>query len=161
MKLDEALTLAEESFKRRIEIRKKKGRDYANDEDILANFKATADVCKVLAKHNMPVDVTTAHGVALYYSILKLLRRLNLYAKGVKPENESLIDTFDDAANKIFLEGHKGAHTNEYKQYVLDYLQGATNGLKGEAYEQALRGALDDLGQQLLLNPGMPYKGGL
>jgi hypothetical protein len=67
----------------------------------------------------------------------------------------------DDAANKIFLEGHSGGHTIKYKQYVLDYLKGSTEGLSGDAYKKALQGSLDDLGKQLKKNPRMPYKGGL
>jgi RHS repeat-associated protein len=69
--------------------------------------------------------------------------------------------TLDDAANKIFLEGHKGAHTNVYKQYVLDTLKSVTQGLSGDAYKNALLNALDDLRQQLLNNPRMPYLRGL
>lgn len=103
MKIDEALQLEKESFERRYEIRKKKAKDYAN-EDCLANFKATAGVCKTMADNGMPIDITTSYGVAMFYQVLKLLRRANLYAKGIKPENESLIDTFDDASNYLDLE---------------------------------------------------------
>ena len=103
MKLDEALQLERESFERRIKIREKKAKDYSN-EDCLANFKTTADVCKAMADNGMPVDITSSTGVAMFYGILKLLRRANLYAKGVAPQNESLIDTFDDASNYLDLE---------------------------------------------------------
>jgi len=65
--------------------------------------------------------------------------------------------SLNDAANKIFLQGHKGAHTKVFKQYVLDYLQGATRGLSGNSYKNAI----DYLGQQLLKNPRMSFKGGL
>lgn len=69
--------------------------------------------------------------------------------------------TLDDEANIVFLEGHSGAHTNAYKQYVLDTLLAATEGLSGSAYKEALLYALEDLRQQLLENPRLPYKGGL
>lgn len=103
MKLEDAIELERKDFEKRITIREKKGHDYAND-DILANFKATADVCKALEKNDMSIDITTAHGVALYYGLLKMLRRLNLYTKKVDPLNESLQDTFLDASNYIDLE---------------------------------------------------------
>lgn len=66
-----------------------------------------------------------------------------------------------DDANKIFLEGHGGAHTKAYKQYVLDYITQATEGLSGQTAKDALTRALNDLKDQLIKNPKMPYKGGL
>ena len=103
MKLKEALEMEVKDFEKRMAIREAKGHDYAN-EDILANFKATAGVCKALADHGMPIDITTAYGVAAFYGVLKLLRRLNLYQKNVDPKNESLLDTFLDASNYVDLE---------------------------------------------------------
>lgn len=69
--------------------------------------------------------------------------------------------SLQDDVNKIFLENHRGGHTKKYKQYVLDYLTEATDGLNGSQYKDALTQALDDLGKQLLENPRMPYRGGL
>lgn len=66
-----------------------------------------------------------------------------------------------DDANLIFLEGHSGAHTKVYKQYILNYIINATKGLKGDAAKEALTKALTDLKDQLIKNPKMPYKGGL
>lgn len=67
----------------------------------------------------------------------------------------------NDPANIIPLEGHSGAHTNKYKQYVLDYIKDAVGDLGGEEATKALKDALGDLAQQLIENPRMPYKGGL
>ena len=69
--------------------------------------------------------------------------------------------SLQDEANIIFLDGHSGAHTKSYKQYVLEYLTAATEGLTGKEYKEALVKALDDLKAQLKENPKMPYKGGL
>lgn len=69
--------------------------------------------------------------------------------------------SMEDAANKVFLKGHSGAHTKIYKQYVLDYITDATQGLAGPTAKAALNKALSDLKQQLLDNPRMPYKGGI
>jgi hypothetical protein len=69
--------------------------------------------------------------------------------------------SLDDDENLIFLENHSGAHTNAYKQYVLRYLTNAIKGLKGDAAKEALTEALNELKEQLIENPRMPYKGGL
>jgi hypothetical protein len=67
----------------------------------------------------------------------------------------------DDVTNQVFLKGHSGAHTNVYKEYVLNYLKTSTRGLKGTAYKDALNKALNQLKTQLIKNPKMPYKGGM
>lgn len=69
--------------------------------------------------------------------------------------------TLEDPANKIFLEGHAGGHTKKYKKYVLRYLQDSTRGHKGTAYKEALINALNELKEELIKNPKLPYKGGL
>ncbi|NLW27979.1 MAG: hypothetical protein GXY93_11355 [Hungateiclostridium saccincola] len=69
--------------------------------------------------------------------------------------------SLQDDVNIVYLEKHKGAHTKVYKQYVLDYLTGATEGLTGEEAKTALTRTLNELKNQLLQNPRMPYKGGL
>lgn len=69
--------------------------------------------------------------------------------------------SMENAANKIYLEGHSGAHTKIYKQYVLNYLTNATEGLSGSQAYTALEQALNKLKTQLLNNPRMPYKGGM
>jgi hypothetical protein len=69
--------------------------------------------------------------------------------------------TLDDSENIMKLFNHKGAHTNKYKQHVVDYLKSATEGTSGVTYRKALVRALRDLKRKLKKNPRMPYKGGL
>ncbi|HBR33952.1 MAG TPA: hypothetical protein DD734_04905 [Firmicutes bacterium] len=69
--------------------------------------------------------------------------------------------SLDDEANKVFLKGHKGAHTKVYKQYVLRYITEATQDLSGPEAKIALIKALNNLKEQLIKNPKMPFKGGL
>jgi len=70
--------------------------------------------------------------------------------------------TLKDPTNIVDLVGHSGGHTVAYKQYVLDYLKRATSGLTSmESKNAALKSALNELKEQLLKNPRMPYKGGL
>ena len=69
--------------------------------------------------------------------------------------------SLQDDANLMFLQNHSGAHTTAYKEYVLNTLTEATEGLSGNTAKDALIAALDKLKAQLLANPLMPYKGGL
>ena len=69
--------------------------------------------------------------------------------------------SLQDDANLMFLQNHSGAHTTAYKEYVLNTLTEATEGLSGNTAKDALIAALDTLKAQLLANPLMPYKGGL
>jgi hypothetical protein len=69
--------------------------------------------------------------------------------------------SLQDPLNKMVLPGHSGRHTNDYKQYVLDYLKSATNGLTGQEAKQALTNALTEIRNVLTKNPNMPYKGGM
>jgi len=90
MKLKEAIELEKAIHKLRLEIRKKKGHDYAQSQNCLLNFENMAKLCKILS-----VDVTTPYGVTFFYILLKLDRTANLVfrRKGVKPKNESIWDT--------------------------------------------------------------------
>jgi hypothetical protein len=63
-----------------------------------------------------------------------------------------------DAANKVFLEGHKGGHTKKYKEFVLNYLEKATKGLEGTKAKEALTNALGELKEILKSNPKLPYE---
>ncbi len=63
--------------------------------------------------------------------------------------------SLQDAANKVFLEGHAGRHSPKYHQYVLGRLQTATRGLSGDAYSRALDGELGALRGELLRNPDL------
>ena len=89
MKLEDALKRREEMTKKRMEIRKIKGHDYALEEDCLVNFKNVAAIMKILK-----VDITTPEGVAIFYIVLKLDRTCNLlFRRQGKPQAESLEDT--------------------------------------------------------------------
>lgn len=59
----------------------------------------------------------------------------------------------NDAANKLFLAGHKGRHTVAYHQYVLQRLETAIKSLKGNEYVQALKTELNMLKTELTKNP--------
>jgi len=104
LKLKDALELEKQHFKQRMEIRWKKGHDYAKEDgDILANFKVMADVEKALEKHGYRIPIETSYGVAVWHLLHKLIRLLNLFNNQTDPQNESLIDTFLDANNYIDL----------------------------------------------------------
>jgi hypothetical protein len=98
MNIDEAIALQERLHKQKMEIRRKKGHDYA-DENIHKNFDALATICKLL-----DVDVKTPYGCAMYMKILKLQREANLIFGGKKPANEAIIDTLLDESNYNDLE---------------------------------------------------------
>jgi len=98
MRLKDAVDLQKQAFKRRIELRLKKGHDYASKADCLDNFKRMAEIAKILR-----IDVTTGYGVALWHLLHKLVRLQNLIALKIGPENESIIDTIDDALNYLDL----------------------------------------------------------
>ncbi len=59
----------------------------------------------------------------------------------------------DDALNKIAVQGHKGPHPEAYHQAVFRRLEGATSGLNGGAYRNALQTELQAVRQELQ-NPG-------
>jgi hypothetical protein len=99
MKLNDALQHERERFAARLELRERKGRDYATTDDCLSNFKRMAQACKLLN-----IDVTTSYGVALFYSLLKIDRLTNLvFRKGATASNEPIEDTFDDLGNYLDL----------------------------------------------------------
>jgi len=100
MRKDEAIQRRKEIFEKRLRIRLKKAHDYAVDEDVHRNFKAMAELCRIL-----DVDVKTPYGVCIFYILLKLDRACNLlFRRKEKPENETLEDTVAiDLANYVDL----------------------------------------------------------
>jgi len=98
MKLKDVVKLQKQAFKRRIELRFKKGHDYASEADCLDNFKKMARLCKILQ-----LDVSKPYAVALFFVVHKLLRLQNLVQNNKTPENESVLDTIDDALNYLDL----------------------------------------------------------
>jgi len=100
MNLNTALKIEREAFARRMDLRLKKGEDYANDTDCLQNFKKVAILLSTL-----DIDTSKSYGVALIYAMLKVDRLCNLIfrQKTDKPKNEAISDTIDDLQNYIDL----------------------------------------------------------
>jgi hypothetical protein len=99
MKIDEAIELQEKLFKNRMNIRRAKGHDYANQDNVHLNFDTLANICKMLN-----INVQTPEGCAMYMKILKLQRECNLLNSGKTPKNETILDTLLDEANYHDLE---------------------------------------------------------
>ncbi len=91
------LKLIEEVDKKTINILKSKGEDYAN-EDVLSNFKRMSNAAKMLN-----IDVYNPTGYALFMVLLKIDRISNLMASNKEPNNESLLDSFEDGINYMKL----------------------------------------------------------
>lgn len=107
MKLKESEELQKKSFEEALEIRFKKGHDYAKpDDDCLSNFKVMAELAGVLAKNGYPIPIDKAHGVAFWHMLHKMVRLLNLWDKEKEPMNEGLRDTHIDLTNY----NHLGEH---------------------------------------------------
>ena len=100
MKSEYALKRMRERFEKRLAIRIKKAKDYANEADCLQNFKKVAQLLKLL-----DVSPHTPHGVAMTYALLKIDRLCNLVfrQKNTNPENESVEDTIEDLQNYLDL----------------------------------------------------------
>lgn len=100
MNIKKAIELERKDFEKRMEIRWKKGYDYAKVEgDILSNFKVMADLEKILDKHGYSIPIDRPCGVALWHLLHKIIRLLNLLNKGTDPQNETINDTFLDMSN--------------------------------------------------------------
>lgn len=79
-------------------ILKKKGNDYAQEADVLENFKRLSAAAKILK-----INITTPIGYALFMVIMKVDRITNLISQDKAPENESLEDSFKDGVNYLKL----------------------------------------------------------
>ena len=93
MTVDKQIEHLEELDSKLLGIIRSKSADYAG-EDVLSNFKIVAEIIK-LAK----VDTTTPEGFATLMLILKIVRIWNLKTKGATPNNESLVDSYEDMIN--------------------------------------------------------------
>ena len=78
-------------FKKAVEMHQKKSHDYANEVDVLSNFKRLSQVAEI-----MNIDVQTPHGYALFMIIMKIDRINNLMQNDKTPNNESIDDTILD-----------------------------------------------------------------
>ncbi len=67
------------------EIMLSKGMDYAQDDDVLSNFKLVAEICG-----------TTSEMIAMVHMATKVVRLGNLLNRGTIPNNESIADSAMD-----------------------------------------------------------------
>lgn len=81
-----------------IEILKKKGNDYAQDIDVLENFKRLSAAAKILK-----INISTPTGYALFMVVMKIDRITNLISQEKQPENESIEDSFKDGVGYLKL----------------------------------------------------------
>lgn len=93
MEATKQMELFQQEQERRRAILIKKANDYSTEEDVLSNFKLTAQVAK-----------TTPEQFAVNMISLKVVRIGNLLGgEGKMSLNESVIDTLDDLENYSFL----------------------------------------------------------
>ena len=71
-----------------------KNADYASDSNPLFNFEFTARILEDAAYHGVPPEYLPY----LSHIATKLARLINLLGNSGRPNNESLVDTFDDLA---------------------------------------------------------------
>ena len=91
MKANDYLFIRDVGHKRRTELTIHKNKDYADSEDVLANFRRVSQTCDRLY-----IDVGTEEGTCLFFIIQKVDRLAKLIMNGTAPENETLRDTLDD-----------------------------------------------------------------
>lgn len=92
MKYSDYDFIRDAAYTRRVELNKRKRRDYADSEDVLSNFKRLAQTYR-----RLKVDAGTPEGVALFFVLHKVDRLAKLIGEGATPQNESLRDNLDDA----------------------------------------------------------------
>jgi hypothetical protein len=102
MKANEYLALQTKSFERRQALTKKKRQDYADEEDVLANFKRMGKAAQVLRIHKI-WETEPALAYSLFMVLMKVDRIVNLTMGSKKPANEAITDTWDDAKNYLDL----------------------------------------------------------
>jgi len=94
MEGEKAIRIHCENFKKQLDLRMKKAKDYADPFDIHRNFKAVAKACEAFQ-----VDPTKPAGTCMVYILLKIDRICNLvFKKGLKAENETVHDSIMDLA---------------------------------------------------------------
>ena len=88
------IKLISELDSKTLDVIKKKSSDYAQDKDVLSNFKLVSSIIKLLE-----IDTTTPEGYCMLMVILKIVRICNLKSGNKTPLNESLIDSYEDLIN--------------------------------------------------------------
>lgn len=79
-----------------------KRHDYADNEEVLGNFKRVGLILKTIRIGEV-LDRNPAFGAALFYNIIKMDRLANLTIGKKTPKNESKRDTWRDFLNYLFL----------------------------------------------------------
>lgn len=103
MTREELEKMMDKSYKDRKKLMIGKRNDYADDTDVLSNFKRVGFILDVLFDKRRPTwKVQGKYRYAVTMIILKLDRILNLINK-TTVSNESLIDSFDDLKNYVDL----------------------------------------------------------
>lgn len=90
------------SFEDRKKLMIKKGNDYADERDVLSNFKRVGNIIDILFGSDEKVMIHGKFKYVVTMIILKLDRIINLLTK-LEVSSESIIDSFDDLKNYIDL----------------------------------------------------------
>ena len=98
MKHKRLMAMMDEDYDNRMDIFKAKSHDYA-DEDCLSNFKRMGNALNSLSVNELPPELA----YCMTLMLLKIDRIINLIRRGVKPENETIDDTFLDLMNYLDL----------------------------------------------------------
>ncbi len=98
MTQEDQLNFIKEINSKGMDLLKNKGYDYAQNNDVLKNFKEMHSICTLLG-----VDFTKVEGTHMFYILLKVQRLCNLLFSGKTAKNESIQDTLMDLRNYVDL----------------------------------------------------------
>ena len=87
MIIEEMSQLTDEINAQKAKLVSSKNKDYTYGNDVHANFKRLAELCKALK-----VDVTTPEGCMEYMILHKIHRLFKLVNDGTEPNHESIFD---------------------------------------------------------------------
>ena len=121
-------------------------------EKDLLSAKTPEQVEEILGK----LAPSQIHHIATYFGeygqkFEALFRQAGITGKDAK-------EVLDYAKNLMELAGHKGGHTEAYREYVYQYLSGKVGNKTGEAAKKALDDGLRYLRRKLTENPRFPYQ---
>lgn len=108
MTQEKQLQLLEKLDKKTLDIIKSKSSDYAQSVDVLSNFKIVSQLIKLIG-----IDVTTPEGYCMLMLLLKVVRIWNLKSESKSPNNESLLDSYEDLINYAKLAYLNEVESNE------------------------------------------------